>query len=158
MESLPGFRVPPAREEAMTAAIEQEATAIFAAELAAFLEDAIAKLDALAPRPSAEREGHPEPEKAPEPEKPAKKPRMRKAAAPPVENAPIADAPRVEEPEPQPDPVQLPVEAVGGPADLSHLVDAVGDPVDGSAVLGGQAADPPPGDLPLQLDHREQAA
>jgi hypothetical protein len=114
--------------------IEQEATDMFAAELAAFLEEAIAKLDALAPGPPAEREKHPEPEK------PAKKPRKKKAAR--------------REDEPQP----LPVEPVGEAAVLSHLVDAVGDAVDGAAVPGGQAADPATGDFPLQLDHREQAA
>jgi hypothetical protein len=77
MESLPGFRVPPAREEAMTAAIEQEATAIFAAELAAFLDEAIAKLDTLgfAPsqQPKAAEAGQP-----PQAEKPARKPRKKR--------------------------------------------------------------------------------
>jgi hypothetical protein len=62
--------------------IEQEATAIFAAELAAFLEKAIAKIDALVPRterpPAAEQP----------PEKPAKKPRKQKA---PVEPPVVAE-------------------------------------------------------------------
>ena len=122
----------------MTEAIEQEALAIFAAELAKFLEEAIARLDALGTRQAVTAET------PPEPEKPARKPRKRKSTR--------------REDEPHPNPAPLPVEAVGEAADLPHLVDPVGDPVDGQAVLRGQAPDQPPGYLPLQFDHREQAA
>jgi hypothetical protein len=52
----------------MTPTIEQEATAIFAAELAAFLDEAIARLDALGGGPTTVGE-----------EKPAKKPRKKVA-------------------------------------------------------------------------------
>jgi hypothetical protein len=52
----------------MTSALEQEATAIFAAQLAAFLDEAVAKLDALGAGPQDPPLGA---------EKPAKKPRKK---------------------------------------------------------------------------------
>jgi hypothetical protein len=115
----------------MTEAIEQEALAMFASELATFLAEAIARLDSLGAKPT-EQLNQIVAEQPPE--KPAKKPRKKKAAPP------------------------LQVEAVGEAADLAHLVDAVGDPVDGPSVLGGQASDPTPAHDTLQLDHREQTA
>jgi hypothetical protein len=66
--------------------IEQEALAIFAAGLAAFLDQAVARLDEPGPKPveAAHEEAKPS-----EAEKPAKKPRKKKAAA----ESPVAEGP-----------------------------------------------------------------
>jgi hypothetical protein len=80
----------------MTEAIEQEATSIFAAELATFLDAAIAKLDALGARPP-DQSRPPEAGSLPEEVKPAKKLRKKKApSATPPEGPTIDPALAVE--------------------------------------------------------------